>query len=229
MRTINIMFYMKHSIYHIKIDQSLNVKMYEEHSRSTPYGGKNIQEVYNVNIRPTCSVVIVMILTSLDLACHFLCAMTARIPKANSWALSGKLVLPAHFLALESLAFSVIDPHFSLLFAKNWLPIKIFCHHGVRIFSPLIIVQSFLCTSNTISLQCCVTACKNYWCTWGTPGVRILTETNHQESGRKIRRDTKLMLLAGDIACRWRCWMELNGGQWKPNLLAVKQYITKGR
>jgi hypothetical protein len=30
----------------------------------------------------------------------------------------------------------------------------------------------------------------------------ILTETNHHEFGRKTKRDTKPMLLAGDIACR---------------------------
>jgi hypothetical protein len=34
---------------------------------------------------------------------------------------------------------------------------------------------------------------------------KILTETNHHESGRKIKRDTKPKLVAGDIACRWRC------------------------
>jgi hypothetical protein len=227
----------QHLPYHNRL--SLNVKIYEKRFRSSVYGGKSIHKVYNVTTKPTCLVLIIMNLTSLDVARHFLCAAGTKCDyqnsKANSWAVSGKLVLLAQFMTLQSsnsprllcdrCTFSSCE---KLVASQNHFVIT-----GNHIFWLLIIIADLFCPVISFYLQYFFSSVlcycwQNYWCAWSTMyweimGVRILTETNHQESGQKIRRDTKLMLLAGDIACRWRCWMELKGGQWNPNLSAVKQ------
>jgi hypothetical protein len=109
-------------------------------------------------------------------------------------------------------------------FCQHWWPYLLTPDHSSRlILSSHFFLLLIFFLSSVVLLLAKTTDVPEAQMYSETTGVMILTETNHQESGQKIRRDTKLMLLAGEIACRWRCWMELNGGQWKPNLSAVEQ------
>lgn len=125
-------FCMKHNIYHIKI-LSLNVNIYVEYFRSSVYGGKNIQKVYNVTTRPTCLVLIMMILTSLDVARHFLCAIGTKCDYQNSKSHLLGRVESWLYSPLTVMASFVIDAHFS--FVRNSLLIEMF-------LSPLVTVSS---------------------------------------------------------------------------------------